>query len=109
MEPSSMVRVVLPDAMHGSGVVPDDEVVDRPLVRVDELRLRGPGEQTIEQLSALLFGHADDRRGAVAQDERVAPRPVVPDQRMDLPGHAPPRGELFLRWVRKRVEEGGLQ
>src|SRR6476646_8383448 len=79
MEPASVALVVVPDTVHGAGVVPDDEVVDRPLVHVDELRLGCPLQQAAEELVALVVAHADHRPGAVAQDERVAARAVVPD------------------------------
>ena len=47
-------------------------------------------------------------RGAVAQDERVAARAVVPDERMGLDGHVLPRSQLLLGRLRERFEEGGL-
>jgi hypothetical protein len=41
--------------VHGAAVVPDDEVVHTPAVGVDELPLRGVGDELVDQRAAVLL------------------------------------------------------
>jgi hypothetical protein len=58
--------------VHGAAVVPDDEIVDAPAVRIDELPLRGVGEEFFDQRAAVRFGHAENSPGVRRQIERLA-------------------------------------
>ena len=64
--------VELGAAVHGAAVVPDDEIVHPPAVGVDELPLRGVGEELLDQRAAVGFGHAKDPPGVRRQIERLA-------------------------------------
>src|SRR5262245_21109681 len=59
--------VVAPAAMHGLAVVPHDEVVELPLVRVDEARLRGVLGEIAQQDARIGHRHADDPAGVRGQ------------------------------------------
>src|SRR5580693_7813091 len=64
--------VELGAAVHGAAVVPDDEIVQPPAMGVDELPLRGMGEEFLDQRAAVGFGHAENPPGVRRQIERLA-------------------------------------
>src|SRR5215470_11632347 len=59
-------------AVHGTAVVPDDQVADLPLVAIDELRLRRKFHKLVEQRLTFLDRHAYDVRCMRGDIERVA-------------------------------------
>src|SRR4030095_9314402 len=64
-----------PPAMPGLAGVPDDEVVHLPLVRIDELALRGVLGQIAQQEPRLGQRPANDGAGVRRQVKRFAPGP----------------------------------
>ncbi len=48
--------VELGAAVHGAAIVPDDEIVDAPAMGVDELPLRGVGDEFVDQRTPLGSG-----------------------------------------------------
>src|SRR5688572_6371388 len=64
--------VVLGAAVHRAAVVPHDELVRAPAVRVDELALRHVGDHLVDQLPAVLVAHAVDASRVRGDIERLA-------------------------------------
>src|SRR3546814_4273864 len=69
--------------MHGAGIGPDQQIADLPFMAIDILRLRGPVAKLREQRAAFLGGPSDDVIGGGAQQQRLAPGLVRPDQRSE--------------------------
>ena len=55
--------VVAADAVHGLAVVPHHEVMQRPFVDIDELRLRRVLGEIAQQQPSLRYAHAADSAG----------------------------------------------
>jgi hypothetical protein len=70
--------------VHDTGIVPNDHVADRPLVAIDELRLRRPGLHLCKECAALFWIHARDTPGSQPKHQRLAPRPVRPNHGVNL-------------------------
>src|SRR6478752_7024719 len=64
--------VVAAHAMHGLAVVPHHEVMQRPFVDVDELRLRGVLGEVAQQYARFRDAHASDGAGMRGQIQRLA-------------------------------------
>ena len=64
--------VVAADPVHGLAVVPHHEVMQRPFVDVDELRLRGVLGEVAQQQPRFRHAHAEDRAGMRRQIQRLA-------------------------------------
>jgi len=63
MQHTALDIVIGTAAMHCAAIVPHDEVADRPMVPIDELRLRGEGNQLLDQRPPLFDGPANDVGG----------------------------------------------
>ena len=50
--------VELDSPVHRAAIIPNDQVVDPPAVRVNELTLRGVRDELVDEDTAVLFGHA---------------------------------------------------
>src|SRR3546814_13692281 len=70
---------------------------------IDILRLRGPVAKLREQRAAFLGGPSDDVIGGGAQQQRLAPGLVRPDQRTLLAGRALPELNLVVAHLRRHV------
>src|SRR6476660_8229006 len=52
--------VELRSTVHRAAIVPNDQVVDAPAMRVNELTLRGVRDELVDQCATIVLGHSED-------------------------------------------------
>ena len=68
--PAQVVELGAP--VHGAAIVPNSQVVDAPTMRVDELPLRGIGDELVNQGASVRLRHAEDAPSMGGKVERFA-------------------------------------
>ena len=52
--------IELGSTVHRAAIVPNDQVVDAPAMRVNELTLGGVRDELVDQCAAIVLGHTED-------------------------------------------------